>query len=192
MSVGTRFEALNAHYKAQALRAPTSEHHWRAVAELWPLVEPLGCRTALEVGAGEPPYLTARMLAEHGLAVQTLDAVSECSLPGDLHDIPAADGAFDLGVARHVLEHALSPHLALAELARVARWLLVVVPYPSVKSRDWPDHLWHLSQCGWERVFLKCGLRVEHCEVGDHTEQYAIDGGLWRDLELRYLLTKSE
>lgn len=192
MSVGSRFEALNAAFRAGALIAPVSDHHWKAVSELWPLIEGLGCRTALEVGAGEPPYLTARMLTEHGLTVDTLDAVSVCSLPGDLHDLPAGDLSYDLGVARHVLEHALCPHLALSELARVARHLLIVVPVPSEKARTWRDHLWHLTAEGWERVFEKCGLEVRHRSTGDHTEQYALDQGLWQDLETRYLLHKRE
>jgi SAM-dependent methyltransferase len=42
--------------------------------------------------------------------------------------LPAADGAYELGVVSHVLEHVLDPAALLAEVARACRATLVEVP----------------------------------------------------------------
>lgn len=191
MTVGARFQALNQIIRSHALRAPVSDHHFRACQELWPWLSDLGIRDALEVGAGEPPYLLTRMLRERGIACLTMDAVSECDVPGDAHAIPCANGGFDLVAARHVLEHVLCPYLVLSEMARVSRrWVLVVAPGLSEKTLNWPDHLWYLPAEGYGRMFRKLGLSVVRHEEGDHTEQHSLDAGLSPDREWRWLLSK--
>ena len=193
MSVGGRFEAALAWAGTLAQAAFVSPHHWRAVNELWPWLEPLGIKTALEVGCGEPPYLAARMLREYGVATVTLDAFSACDVPGDVHCLPFEDMSFDLVVARHLLEHTLCPYLALMEMRRVSKgWGLVVIPGLSDKTVNWPDHLYLMPQRAWERAFGLTGWRVARQKEGDFTESYALEQGLWRDKEWCYLLEKGE
>lgn len=175
--------------KSIQLFAPVSLHHAKAVNQLWPLIEPLGIKTALEVGTGQPPGLVVQMLRDHGLSAYGLDTQPGSDYQGDMHELPFLDDSFGLVVARHALEHVLIPYVALREMKRVSRqWLLVIVPPDSEKAVNWPDHLHGYSRRGWEMMFRKCGLAIEHFEVGDHTEEYA--QGQWRDLELRYLLRR--
>lgn len=167
--------------------APVSRHHERAVAELWPWVERRGITTALEIGAGEPPFLAARMLREHGVTCLTLDVQPGVDIVADAHYLPVRDGAVDLVVARHVLEHVLIPPVVLMEMARVTRrYLLVVVPWDSSRAIAWPDHLYTLPREGWERMYARIGLRITEYAEGDHTEEDA--QGRWIDHEWRYLL----
>lgn len=173
------------------LRAPVSDHHRLAVSDLWPMVEPLGVKTALEVGAGEPPGLIVTMLREHGIDAVSLDGLSDCDVPGDMHDLPFEDNSFDLVCARHALEHVLIPYVALSEMARVSRrYLLVVVPQDSIKTLEWPDHLNVYGKGGWELIFQKIGLKIVEMDVGNHTERHR--RGIELDMEYRYLLEKGE
>lgn len=184
-----KVEEAMAWARALQLRAPVSPHHIRATAELWPIIEPLGIKSALEVGAGEPPGLIVPMLQAHGIEATSLDGLSPCDVPGDMHDLPFEDDTFDLVCSRHSLEHVLIPYLALGEMARVSRrYLLVVVPVDSEKSLNWPDHLHVFGQGGWELLFRRLGLAIRHYELGDHTEA----GVNWWDGEFRYLLEKGE
>lgn len=179
-------EALNWAASIQQF-APVSEHHRRAVGELWQMLEPLGIKTALEVGTGEPPGLVVEMLRQHSIEAVGLDIRSGSDYHKDMHDLPFPDNSFDLVVARHSLEHVLIPYLAVMEMRRVSRlWLLAVVPTDSVKCAQWPDHLYNLSQEGWRTMWRHLGLRIERFEVGDHTEA----GAPWTDLEWRFLLGK--
>ncbi len=186
MSIGERFEEGNRWARSFQMQAPVSAHHERAVRELWPWIEPLGIKTALEVGSAEPPYLLARILRENGIDCKTLDAVSPCDLQGDAHDIPLEDASVDLVVARHLLEHVLCPYVALSEMSRVSRrWLLIVVPWDSDKACGWPDHLWCLPKKGWDMMFSRAGLVTVKFEEGNHNE------GGEDDREWRYLLEKA-
>ncbi len=188
MTIGDKFAAANHWARSLQMRACVSEHHERAVWELWPWLKSLEIKSALEVGAGEPPYLVTRMLQEHGIDAVTLDAVSTCDVEGDVHDLPLEDNSRDLVAARHVLEHVLCPYLALAEMARVSRkWLLIVVPWDSDKACGWPDHFWCLPRKGWELMFRKLNLAIIQFEEGNHNEQGGSD-----DREWRYLLSKAE
>lgn len=187
-TAGDKFEQSLRWQRSLSLHAPVSGHHWRAVNELWSMLEGRGIRDALEIGAGEPPYLTARMLREHGIAAYTSDGLSPCDFPSDCHDLQMPDNMVDLVVARHVLEHVLCPYLVVHEMTRVSRrWLLVVVPGTSDKARTWPDHLWHLDHHGWERIWEMCGLAIVDYALGDHSESPA-----WVDEEHRYLLRRRE
>ncbi len=175
------------------LFAPISPHHRRAVAELWDTLAPLGIKTALEVGTGEPPGLVVEMLREHGVKAYGLDGQRGSDYQGDMHDLPFPADTFDLVVARHSLEHVLIPYVALREMKRVSKkWVLAILPQISKKTLEWPDHLHLYGREGWELIFHKVGLKVEHFEIGDHTEEFAQQGHLWTDLEWRYLLRKEE
>lgn len=59
----------------------------------------------------------------------------------DMHDLEYNDLSFDLVFMRQVLEHALSPYIALREAARVSKkYVAIFLPY----IYEWSDYEWHL------------------------------------------------
>jgi SAM-dependent methyltransferase len=109
-------------------------------------------RTLVEIGCGDGALLAA--LSERGLA-EVLDGFELSApaaelarrrpIPGarrieafDGVGVPAEDGAYDLAVLSHVLEHVPEPAPLLAEAARVARWVLVEVPLEANASARRP------------------------------------------------------
>jgi SAM-dependent methyltransferase len=98
--------------------------------------------TILDIGCGEGSVLAR--LAElnfggvlHGLEVSrsAIEAVRAQAIPRlagcemfDGYRIPHADGAFDLAILSHVVEHVEHPRKLLYEAARVARHVFVEVP----------------------------------------------------------------
>jgi SAM-dependent methyltransferase len=58
--------------------------------------------------------------------------------PFDGTRVPAGDGAYDLAVLSHVLEHVPEPAPLLQEAARVAEWVLVEVPLEANRSARRP------------------------------------------------------
>jgi methionine biosynthesis protein MetW len=121
----------------------TQEPVWRHTAALG-LVrrEPV-----LDVGGGDGLFL--RMLAERGMTELAMadfsqvavDRARESGIDAHLVDLdeglPFSDGAFGTVCALDVLEHLTDPGRALAELARVGREVVIVVPNFSY----WRDRL---------------------------------------------------
>lgn len=136
-------EADGRYYAHQPLYGFASPHsepgHLRRLARtlhLLRVVSRLGAQTMLDVGGGEG-YLAHLCRELLGMKAVVLELpVSACERAGELFGLPAvcadaarlpfADGAFDLAVCSEVLEHVEAPHLAAAELARVARGLVLV------------------------------------------------------------------
>lgn len=59
---------------------------------------------------------------------------------GDMHDLPYQDGEYDLVYARDVLEHAVAPVAAMAEMSRVSsKYVCIVLPDEIWTER--PEHL---------------------------------------------------
>lgn len=75
----------------------------------------------------------------------------------DMHDLPFEDNSFDLCFLRDVFEHALSPYIAMSELARVSRkYVLIVLP-----DESWQFSKWHYiipTKVQIVSLALKCGL----------------------------------
>lgn len=162
-------------------------HQQRATEELWKLIEPLGISSVLDVGAGESAGALSAILEAHGIEVQGLDAIASGSERADAHELPFPDNSIDLVIARHVLEHVLSPYVVLREMMRVSRkWLLVVVPEDIPRWRYWGGHLNVLPYYTWEYMFWLLRLYVPFCEIGDFSEQ----AGTGVDLEWRWVLAK--
>src|SRR5690349_11765217 len=108
--------------------------------------------TLVEIGCGEGAVLAE--LAARGLApaldgfelsATAIALARQRDIPGagrlEAYDgarVPAADGAYDLAVLTHVLEHVADPAALLAEAARVARWVLVEVPLEANRSASRP------------------------------------------------------
>lgn len=83
--------------------------------------------------------------------------------------LPMADGAYDLGVLSHVLEHVNDPARLLAEVARVCRTVVVEVPLEDnlsarrERKREHADevgHLQRLSRTAMRAIVASAGLRV--------------------------------
>lgn len=84
-------------------------------------------------------------------------------------DLPYADGAYDLGILSHVLEHVHDPAALLRETARVCGSVIAEVPLEDNLSARRPakrahaleiGHLQRFSRAAMHRVAADAGLRV--------------------------------
>jgi ubiquinone/menaquinone biosynthesis C-methylase UbiE len=131
-----------------------------------------GARTALDVATGGGHV--ARRLREAGLEVVTADPA-----PGMQPDVicpaehlPFADGSFDLVVTRIAPHHFTDIALAVAEMARVARELLIVedtlyrseTVEEAERLRD-PTHVSSYSEHEWRAFLEAAGFVVEQVEL---------------------------
>ena len=98
----------------------------------------------LNVGAGTPRSSLAtflfgpRLCGDVNMDISATEPVctAENVCHGDIQAIPYPDKTFGAAFASHVVEHVDDPRKALAELARVADEVFVVVP------RWWAPHTW--------------------------------------------------
>lgn len=125
----------------------------------------------LEVGAGEGSILMH--LDRHGFAPELhaleispsgLERIEDRALPSlksaelfDGYAIPHDDGAFDLVILSHVLEHVEYPRLLLREIRRVARHLVIEVPCDF--SFDVDRHVEHFLSYGHINIYTPTLLR---------------------------------
>jgi SAM-dependent methyltransferase len=141
----------------------------------------IGPKSALEVGCGDGALLSelhARGFGGtlHGVEI-TAAAVNIASRRGEIDSVelydgahlPAAAGAYDLGIVSHVLEHVPDPAALLAEIARVCAAVVVEVPLEHnlsakrASKREHADevgHLQRLSRASARAIVARAGLRV--------------------------------
>jgi SAM-dependent methyltransferase len=139
--------------------------------------------TLVEIGCGDGAVL--QELGERGLAsvldgfelsASAAELARKRSIPGvrriEAYDgarVPADDGAYDLAVLSHVLEHVREPAALLAEAARVARWVLVEVPLEANRSAARPAKRAQAREIG-------------HLQAFDRAAMHALLGGAGLDL----------
>jgi SAM-dependent methyltransferase len=89
--------------------------------------------------------------------------------------LPAGDGAYELGIVSHVLEHVPNPAALLAEAARACGAVVLEVPLEANVSarraakREHASaigHLQRLDRAGAQQIVARAGLRVA-CELED-------------------------
>ncbi len=169
--------------RADAYRV-SPEH--REGADLDLIVEwAAGQRTALDVATGGGHV--ARRLREAGLEVVTADPA-----PGMRPDVicpaehlPFADASFDLVVTRIAAHHFDDIALAVGELARVARELLIVedtlrtsdAVEEAERLRD-PTHVSSYTEHEWRAFFEAAGFDVEQVEFVE--KRHELDAWLAR------------
>jgi SAM-dependent methyltransferase len=144
-----------------------------------------GAKTALDVATGGGHV--ARRLREAGLQVVTADPA-----PGmrpnvicPAEHLPFADGSFDLVVSRIAPHHFSDIALAVGEMARVARDLLIVEDTlyadeqveEAERLRD-PTHVCSYSEHEWRSFLEAAGFRIEAVEV--HEKRHPLEDWLAR------------
>jgi SAM-dependent methyltransferase len=127
----------------------------------------------VEIGCGAGSLLAE--LAARGVAAQldgfdlsapAIEIARSHGIPGvrvevfDGARVPAADGAYDLAVLSHVLEHVPEPHALLAEAARVAPWVLVEVPLEANRSAARPAKRAEAARIGHIHFFDRAAVRA--------------------------------
>jgi SAM-dependent methyltransferase len=156
--------------RAEAYR--TSKEH----SEGWDLdilVEwAAGARTALDVASGGGHV--ARRLREVGIEVVSSDPSPgmEPDVVARAEELPFADGSFDVVACRLAAHHFEDLERGVAEMARVARDLVLVVDNlwmgdadeEASRLRD-PSHVRNYSQEEWASVFADAGLEIEEAVV---------------------------
>ena len=143
---------------------------------------PAAPRSVAEVGCGDGVLLT--LLGRRGIGVQRHGyEISERAVEiaagrpeierverFDGVTLPVPDGAYDLGVLSHVLEHVPEPVALLAETARACRAVVLEVPLEANRSASRPaaeagsrkiGHLHRFSRAAMHRLVGEAGLRVE-------------------------------
>jgi SAM-dependent methyltransferase len=100
--------------------------------------------------------------------------IGSVELYDGLH-LPAPDGAYDLGILSHVLEHVPDPAALLAEVARACKAVLVEVPLEANLSARRATkrehaaevgHLQRLDRAAVRGIVARAGLSVA-CELDD-------------------------
>jgi SAM-dependent methyltransferase len=107
------------------------------------------------------PRLEGFDLSEAAIAIARSHA-----LPGVRFEVfngarlPVADGAYDVAVLSHVLEHVREPAALLAEAARVAPWVLAEVPLERNRSAARPAKRAEAARIGHIQFFDRGAIRA--------------------------------
>jgi SAM-dependent methyltransferase len=138
--------------------------------------------TALDVATGGG-HVADRLRAA-GLDVVTIDSAPgmQPDVVSRAEEIPFADESFDVVACRVAAHHFHDPALALAEMARVSRSLVLVADNlflggageEADRLRD-PTHVRNYSEHEWRQMFEAAGLDVEAFE----REDKRIEVGPW-------------
>ena len=170
-------------------------------ASLWP-------ERIVEVGCGDGALLSELSSRGIGQSYDGFEVAAEAvtiaagrAIPGagrieayDGGTVPVADASYDLAVCSHVLEHVEDPPRIVAELARIARHVVVEVPLEANRSARRPakraealriGHVQAFSRADVHALLAGAGLRVladlsdalpreHHTFFGDSAVKWAV------------------
>jgi len=141
-----------------------------------------GCKTILDVGAGCGATVKA-LLDEHKIAMgvtvnpkEIIIAKKEFNVElelADMHDLPYGDNSFDGLIMWDVLEHSVSPFIALSEARRVLKKdgkILIYMP----DEEDWTECIYHysvMSETQMNFMFRRLGFAVHSVKEGIYEAQ---------------------
>jgi SAM-dependent methyltransferase len=128
--------------------------------------------TLVEIGCGDGAVLAelaarrvAPVLDGFELSAPAAEIASRRGIPGvrsvavyDGAHVPVPDGAYDLAVLTHVLEHVPAPAPLLREAARVAPWVLVEVPLEANRSASRPAKRAQAAEIGHLHAFDRAAV----------------------------------
>jgi SAM-dependent methyltransferase len=205
-------DALNRHYADSYARDPRSA--WRELGarekarSVLRLVDP-PVGSVVDVGCGEGSLFAAldgSLPASSYVGYDVSPAAIETARAREHQTpvtfevfagerIPREDGAFDLAILSHVLEHVAEPRMLLTETARVARRVVLEVPLElHLRSRrfEWDDtgHINVFNRRSIRYLVESCGLDIQRERIYcPEREAHAFRGG--RRGELKWLLKRT-
>jgi len=160
-------DRANAYGEWRSLGARTKADHVVALCERAG-VRP---RRLVEIGCGAGSLLAelaargvAPALDGYDLSAPAVEIARSHGLPGvrvevfDGARVPVEDGAYDLAVVSHVLEHVPDPPALLAEAARIAPWVLVEVPLEDNRSAARPAKRAEAARIGHIQFFDRAAV----------------------------------
>jgi SAM-dependent methyltransferase len=158
--------------RAEAFRESPTHREGPDLDLLVELCEPAAGVNVLDVATGGGHV--ARRLREAGCSVVTVDPAPgmQPDVVARAEDLPFADGSFDVVTCRIAPHHFEDIRRAVAEMARVARSLVVIEDNLFVgeqaeaaeRLRD-PTHVRRYSAAEWQELLTGAGLEVERSEV---------------------------
>jgi SAM-dependent methyltransferase len=134
--------------------------------------------TLVEIGCGDGALLSelsglAAVVDGFELSPTAIELARQRGIPGarrlEAYDgtrVPAGDGAYDLAVLSHVLEHVPDPAPLLAEAARVASHVLVEVPLEANRSAVRPAKRAEAARIGHLHAFDRAQVLTLLAQAG--------------------------
>lgn len=175
-----KWDRINLYYKEllqDIYPQPNSDGHTQLTQQVvsdW--LADLGCKTVLDIGAGQgfaQPIFEAAGMAYSGIALGVdVKKAREagCNIKEmDFHFLDFPNDKFDLIFSRHSLEHSPMPVLALMEWHRVAKkYLCVVLPNPHQVSWACPNHYGVMTRVMAINLMERAQFRI----IRDHKDDF--------------------